>query len=343
MARVFVSHAEADRPLIEAFVDLLQMGLDISRKDIFCTSIEGMKIRQGKPFVPYIKDELTSSDYVIMIVTAAYYESAFCLCELGATWVLGHEASPLLVKPIDYSQLKAVLTGVQAGKIDDKDALNQMKDQLQEAGFGNPSTGRWESKRDTFLRNLSGILPKLPGRSVVSANEHETLKATYNATQDVVQDQQKKIESLNHTIENLKACKDKEEVAAVLRADMTELDKFEAMAEDFREAVKALPRVVIEAMYQTQDGTMYVPDSGFGTEHIWDPIYAARERGLLIVDHDVKPNEESPKVRRALAKLDKIREFVKGVDSEFAMYIETTYDFQCSLAVRDFWEEFLGL
>src|SRR5262245_59010999 len=47
-----------------------------------------------------------------MVITPAYYESAFCLCELGATWIMGSEAMPLLVPPLDYDDLKAVLIGV---------------------------------------------------------------------------------------------------------------------------------------------------------------------------------------------------------------------------------------
>ena len=55
---VFISHASADKPLVDAFVDLLQTGVDIRQKDIFCTSIDGMGIPTGKDFVAFINKRL---------------------------------------------------------------------------------------------------------------------------------------------------------------------------------------------------------------------------------------------------------------------------------------------
>jgi hypothetical protein len=144
---VFISHAQADKPLVDKFIDLLQTGLNVSQAHIFCTSLEGLGIPRGQNFVSFIREKMAGSAFVIMLITPRYYESAFCLCELGATWITGQEAFPILVPPLGYDNLIAVLIGVQSGAIYDKDVLNELRDRLMQAGLATAATGRWEAKR----------------------------------------------------------------------------------------------------------------------------------------------------------------------------------------------------
>ena len=344
MGRVFISHAEADGPLVRAFVDLLQTGLDISRKQIFCSSIEGMKIRPGKSFVEYIRGQLTDADYVVMIITPAYYESAFCMCELGATWVQGKDAYPLLVPPIGYDNLKAVLHGVQSGKLNDEQALNELNDRLTELGIASPASGRWESKRDEFLLALPGILKQLPGRSTVPASEYDKLKETYKVTQESLQAQKEKVEELKELIEELKAAKDADEVKKIVRKNTKEIDVFRELCENFREATRDLPNCVVEAMFQTQNDEVYTGPPLWNNEGEWEDLRAAEKRGLLSFDgSQIKPDTSSPKVRKAYNALEELETFLSKSSSEFDQLIEDEHEFQSSLSVRDFWEEFLGL
>lgn len=109
MGKIFISHAVADKELVDAFVDFLQTGCGVSHEDIFCSSLEGMTIPEGSSFVQFMEETLRGADFVIMIITPSYYESIFCVCELGATWILQHNNFPLLVPPLDWSDFKAVL------------------------------------------------------------------------------------------------------------------------------------------------------------------------------------------------------------------------------------------
>jgi len=344
VGRVFISHAEADGPLVRAFVDLLQTGLDISRKKIFCSSIEGMKIRPGKSFVEYIKGELTDADYVVMIITPAYYESAFCMCELGATWIQSKDAYPLLVPPIGYDNLKAVLHGVQSGKINDEQALNEFNDRLTELGIASPASGRWESKRDEFLLTLPDILKKLPGRTMVAAAEYQKLKDTYKVTQESLQAEKQKMEGLEEMIEELKKAKDKTEVKKIVRKNVKESEVFEELCQGFMNASKDVPNCVIEAIFQTQDAEFYPGPPVWNNNAEWDDIRTAEKRGMLTLDgSQIRPNTDSPKVRKTLKALDELSTFLSKVSEEFDEEIEEEHEFQCSLSVRDFWEQFLGL
>src|SRR3954451_22503453 len=103
---IFISHAEVDKPVVDPFVDLLQTGLNVPQEKVFCTSLEGMGIPRGQNFVEFIRQKLTGADFIIAMLTPRYYESAFCLCELGATWATSKNFFPILVPPLDYESLK---------------------------------------------------------------------------------------------------------------------------------------------------------------------------------------------------------------------------------------------
>jgi hypothetical protein len=154
MGKIFVSHAVADKELVDAFVDFLQTGCGVVLDDIFCSSLEGMTIPEGSTFVTFMEETLRDAEFVIMIISPSYYESVFCLCELGATWILKHNNFPILVPPLDWSDLKAILSPRHGGKINDASDLANLLDRLKTIGKGSMSTARFGLKRDGFLERL---------------------------------------------------------------------------------------------------------------------------------------------------------------------------------------------
>lgn len=132
---IFISHATADKELVDALVDLLQTGIGVPHDQIFCTSLEGHGIPEGEDFADFIRDKLQGAGHVIMVITPRYYESAFCLCELGATWIQSGSAFPLIVPPLGFSDMKAVLSGVQAGLINDASKLDNLRDRLKQRSY----------------------------------------------------------------------------------------------------------------------------------------------------------------------------------------------------------------
>ena len=307
---VFISHAEADKVLVEPFVDLLQTGVNIPQERIFCTSLEGMGIPRGQNFIEFIRQKLTAADFVIMIITPKYYESAFCLCELRAIWATSQTIFPILVPPLDYDYLKAVLTGVQSGYINDKRALNELRDRLLAAGIGSGATGRWESKRDAFFKGFSKLQAKIAGPSLVPLAEHEKLKEAYEGAQEEIEENTAKIEELERIIGELKACKDKADVSKVMKKYTDENDQFESLASQFKASVSGLPHVVREALYfHSKDGE-WNPRSSFGNEGQWEDIRSAADRGLLRMDgNTVYPNTDNPKIHRAIERFAELERF----------------------------------
>jgi len=200
---VFISHASIDKPIVDKFVDLLQTGINVSSNDIFCSSIEGLGIRRGVNFIDFIKSKLTEPGFVIPILTPCYYESIFCTCELGAAWALEQKIFPLIVPPLQYDDgLKAVLGGIQSGKINDPDTLNELITRVVDAGYGMKNWQRWDAKKRDFLVVLD-TLPVHPATKV-PRTEYESLKKEYDGLSETLRHSQEEIENLTSKNDKLK-------------------------------------------------------------------------------------------------------------------------------------------
>lgn len=159
MSQVFVSHAAKDKALVEEVMELLDGGVRLHPEDVFCTSLPGMGIPNGEDFVDHIRSKVVNPDLVIFILTPEFLKSAFCHNEVGASWALKLRIYLLLVPPCGYADLKGVLAGKQAAKLDDKEALNDMRDELTKILDLKPlGTSAWERKRDRFLSKLPTLL-----------------------------------------------------------------------------------------------------------------------------------------------------------------------------------------
>jgi hypothetical protein len=151
--KVFISHAVADKKLVDALVDLLQVGCDLSTQQIFASSIDGLGIPAGQPFVEHIKGQLMDAASVVEVITPSYWASPFCMCELGGQWALDLDAYPLIVPPQNFADLKAVLNIRQAAMIDRPEDLDDLRDRVKDRLGANVSTARWNAKRDLFLKS----------------------------------------------------------------------------------------------------------------------------------------------------------------------------------------------
>lgn len=78
--RIFISHASRNKEIVLKFAELLEnINSDI---EVFCSSENG-SIKVGENFVEAIFRELDSSDIFIPVISEEYYDSKFCMIELG--------------------------------------------------------------------------------------------------------------------------------------------------------------------------------------------------------------------------------------------------------------------
>jgi len=352
-ARVFISHAAADRTLVDHLVDLVQVGVGVPHEKLFCTSLEGMGIPEGMDFKEFIHDQLQNPPLVVMVITPSYYESAFCLCELGAAWAMSHSSFPLLVPPVDHRDLRAVLSNTQVRMITDPAGLDALRDRIVERlDLKSPApTARWNVKRDEFLGRLPEILKTVPGFTKVDAKKYAESQEMYAAAQQMLKERQQEIEHMKATIENLKGLKDREQVAALMASESGKIDAFESLVAAAAEELAHFPQVVLEAMFLSYYGEPYWPVGDDSWK--WEQIKQAQQDGFLVtrevslqfnLHHTVCPNADDRTIGRALAKLQELAAFLgaETISPDFFEQYEEKHGFPADICNRRFWRGALG-
>jgi hypothetical protein len=155
ISKVFISHSSEDSNIVEEVIEILEVvGLDSNQ--IFCTSFEGYSIGFGENFLNTIKCELSSDSLVIFILSKNFYESPVCLCEMGAAWALVKEHIPILIPPLEYSDIKGVIPLSQGFKINEPLKLNLFKEKIEsDFSISNKLTmSIWERKRDRIIARI---------------------------------------------------------------------------------------------------------------------------------------------------------------------------------------------
>jgi len=335
VADIFISHAQKDLPLIEALVQLIEGGIGIRSTQIFCSSIEEQGIPPGADFKSHIKAELASVRVVISVVTPQYYNSAFCMCELGATWALTKDFIPLLVPPIDYSDLRGSLFGTQALLINDEKKLDVMHSVLETLANPKEKVVRWNSRKAQFLKSLPSILQTLPQVKTLSEQEARKLVAEREEYKVEFEEADAEVATLKKQIAEISQLKDKAKVAEIHQKYSSDFEVFEALVAEARQATAKLPRVVTEALYYSTSHKEFFPKwDEWGDAHV-----KAVEDGLLQSNEsEFWPNPDHPKIKRARTALDNLRIFVDQPPKSFATQYQTKFDDLFDMNTRPFWQ-----
>lgn len=215
-ALIFLSHAAADVELVEAFETLLTKALNITSESIFCSSLEGQGVKKGGNFVDDIKGKAIEAKAVVALISPAYMESAFCLAELGAAWVLNAHRFPIVVPPNTFEVMKATLLGVVGVKIDEQTPLAQLLEEIGEAlDLSAPTAGvRLRAMRD-FAKAWPKLRKSIGQAKLVDATIHAAAIAESKATREAWESTEQELEKAKAYIEALKKTKDALSVSEV--------------------------------------------------------------------------------------------------------------------------------
>ena len=341
---VFISHAVANKVLADRLVDLLETGVGIPDSDIFCSSLENMGIPSGTNFIDFIRKQISEPWVVILLLSEEYFHSHFCLCELGAAWVLSHRIVPLLSPPLEFKDVKAVLTGVQVLKIDDGAGLNQMQEDLIKAlGIKGKAFARWEAKRNRFLEEVKQIISEASPRDSFAGEEFTELKSKYDEAVNEIEEMEAEIEEKERLIEKLKRAKDKEQVKEIISESLDEAETFQELVKTAKTSLKSLPSIVNEGLYyHSRDECLPWPNpfDDYRKEQVDQAIeedyLQGEDEGCVVV-------EEDPRIKKAISAIWDLRSFVNSIEeeSQFRDYYAETYDHRLNFDSRRFWDTHL--
>ena len=106
--KIFISHASLDAPIGERFLEAL-IELGINKDNVFYSSSYHTGVKLGKNFHEEVKNALNSADIVIFLLTPNFYESEFCLNEMGAVWCSNKKFIPILLNNLTYNDMKGFI------------------------------------------------------------------------------------------------------------------------------------------------------------------------------------------------------------------------------------------
>ena len=147
--RIFISHATKNSKIVLMFAEFLETVS--SEIEVFCSSEDG-SISIGKNFIQTIFDELNNSDLFVPIISHEYYESKFCMIELGvACSYLFNQYNkkgdeyifPFALYPIQKGQALSgtPIANIQTGDISDEKDIHSFLEYLSSEKGVNIGTG----------------------------------------------------------------------------------------------------------------------------------------------------------------------------------------------------------
>lgn len=154
--KVFISHASEDKKVVSLFVDkILRAGCDIKYEDIVFTSREDTGVVNGEDIPESIKDGIRDSAIFFMMVSEYYRRSEVCLNEMGAAWMVEDLARKILILPhADFDKIGWLMSLKKGTKLDDKDGLDGIRDDVQNLLGGHTQTVTWNRSKEEFLSEL---------------------------------------------------------------------------------------------------------------------------------------------------------------------------------------------
>lgn len=340
---IFVSHAAIDKEIIEQVVDLLNTGMGIDvQNNVFCSSLEGMKIPPGEDFKHFIKSQIQQPKIVLLLISNNYLSSQFCLAELGASWAMSHKAIPILIPPVKFSDMKAVLANVNALRIDDPTDWNEALELFKKILGIQPNVNRWERKRDQAIEAVKALIPKQATPQIVPLTQYKQLEAKISDANKEISELESTVKEQANFIVELKKLKDSGQVAAAEMKNLSSGKKFDRAIGEAKKELDQVPRIVREALYyEFLDRTLAW--GGFGEESKNEEMERAIEKKLLrnLGEEGATINDSHPKIKRAIEALNRLQKFVDRESSELVEVYEEEHDEPLAFTSRYFWETFL--
>lgn len=182
--KVFISHSSRDKEYIEEFVDhILQIGIGIDAKEIFCTSIEDMDIRNGEDMRSHIKDHILSSDFSFLMISENYKTSEICLNEMGAVWVNNNDIRYYTLPNTGFDKIGWLCDTKKAEQITDRTALDALHEELTCYYDLENRSDSWSRQRETFIKNVSS---KRNNNVIANVKVDEVIMTNQNSTSEKI-------------------------------------------------------------------------------------------------------------------------------------------------------------
>lgn len=157
--KIFISHSSMDVNIIGEFVDrILGLGIGIKANDIFCSSIEGMDIKNGEDLRRHIQNNIRTADFSYLMISGNYKQSEICLNEMGAVWAYDSNVRVYMLPNTDVDKIGWLCNPRKGDFLNNTIVLDAIKHELCEY-YNLPDTGKiWSRQRELFCGYLESVV-----------------------------------------------------------------------------------------------------------------------------------------------------------------------------------------
>lgn len=160
---IFLSHKSEDSKYGDALAKLIR-SLGVAENDLIYTSHPLHKIPFGNDIYDYLRDKLGTSVYMIFLLSDEYFESAACLCELGATWLAQSDYDLMFTPNFNSRNLKYIQSPLDKNRIgvvlksDNsqlKSALIEFKNKILKKFSLKINEQKWQYVLEEFIKDIT--------------------------------------------------------------------------------------------------------------------------------------------------------------------------------------------
>lgn len=328
MPKVFISHAAADKALINDLRAMLQGTIALQPgEDLFYSSGPGTGVPAGKNFIEYIRHEMEGSTFVIAVITPSFLASAFCLAELGAVWLAAEDKSFFPVSlSIDRGDLDATLTGIHVARLDERPPLAQLLKRVSDHFGRDFNAEAADDQISTFTAILPTRVKNLASPDLVPKAELDAARAEIERLGEEITAARDEADRQHRRAEEILAARTAEEARKHANAVPEDIEEaVNQLLEDARDAVRKLPSVAADILpYELKDEYMPKPtDDGYDYEKLQLQI----DEGLIVEDQEgLFLNEDFPVVSAALVAVRALQNYLKHLRPDQRTWFRDEFD-----------------
>lgn len=343
MSGVFVSHAFADKPLVDEFVDVvIRLGCGLSQTQIFYSSGEDTGVPSGYDLLSHVRRQVGNATLVIAIISPSFQSRPVCIAELGAAWSRVENLFPLAVPGIKRADLEGVLEGMAVRYLDDGAALDELHDRVSAAVGKRAKAATWGRYKAKWLTSVGHHATALPTVRPVTAAEVERLAADLEGARAALIETEDECAELRDQLDQLAKTRPSTDVRRI-RLPKSETKRFDMLQRNARRALAELPKVAREAIwYDLNRRQMPWPD-GFDDRYRRDAVQEAVNDGLLLEtgDEQLTPNDDFDLVVAASQAVSELHTFLDEPSDAFETWFRGEYGMPPDLRKRAVWDALL--
>lgn len=156
--KIFISHSSKDKQVVDLFVDkLLHLGLQIDPNDVAYTSREETGVGTGEDIRKFIKENISTCDFVFFMISENYKKSEICLNEMGAAWATDRAVIPLVFPNLSFDSIGWLYNVRKGLLLNNPDALDSIFDDITEKYSYKPRINTWNRNKNEFILSINNL------------------------------------------------------------------------------------------------------------------------------------------------------------------------------------------